>query len=349
MTVATKTQALVVTPANKQKHPAIRQPRLGFLGTGWIGRLRMAALQKAGVSQICAVYDPSEEAAQAAAALADRVNIFSDIDSLLNADLDGIVIATPSAFHAQHCIQAIAQGKAVFCQKPLARTLAETQSVVAAARRENKLLAVDFSYRHLAGMDQVKAMLAEGKLGEVFAADLIFHNAYGPDKSWFYDLNSAGGGCVMDLGIHLVDAAMWLLNNGAAEQVTSHLFHKGKKLSAPFESIEDYATASLSLNNTQIRLCCSWNLHAGRDAIIEMHFHGTQGGITITNVKGSFYDFEIMHFTGTARQQLAGYPDDWGGRALIHWAQKLALDSAFDPDIEQALQVANVIDRIYCR
>src|SRR5690606_29470248 len=95
------------------------------------------------------------------------------IDELLTMDVDGVVIATPSAMHADHCIKALGSGKAVFCQKPLARTSAETRCVVEAARAANRLLAVDFSYRYLAGMERVRELLARGELGEIFAADLV--------------------------------------------------------------------------------------------------------------------------------------------------------------------------------
>lgn len=322
-------------------------PRLGFIGTGWIGRLRMQALMEAEIAQFCAVYDPCAEAA--AAALGAHMQIYERTDDLLTSDLDGVVIATPSALHAEHCITALNAGKAVFCQKPLARTSAETAAVLNTARSVDKLLAVDFSYRHLNGMDHLRRLIASGELGEVFAADLVFHNAYGPDKPWFYDVRSAGGGCVMDLGIHLVDLAMWLLDGGEVNQLSSTLFHQGKKLRPPYQVVEDYATADFGLGNARVRLTCSWNLHAGRDAVIEAHFHGTRGGAAVRNVNGSFFDFEIHHFTGTSSQQIAGYPDAWGGRALIDWVTRLSRSGAYDPQVEQALKVAQVIDRIYCR
>ena len=324
-------------------------PRLGFIGTGWIGRMRMEALLNEHIADCCTVYDPSLDAATEAAALQRGIRISKSLTDILSQDLDGVVIATPSAFHADHCIAALRTGKAVFCQKPLARTCEETQRVVEAARAANKLLGVDFSYRHLAGVDTLKQKIFAGELGEIYAADLVFHNAYGPDKSWFYDVNSAGGGCVMDLGIHLVDLAMHLLGNRPVKQVSSNLFHKGKSLLPPFSVVEDYATAEFMHGRTRTRLTCSWNLHAGRDALIEASFYGTHGGASITNVNGSFYDFEVHQFTGTTREKLAGYPDAWGGRALIDWVKNLSQSSAFDPDVEQAIQVADVIDRIYCR
>jgi predicted dehydrogenase len=67
------------------------------------------------------------------------------------------------------------------------------------------------SYRFTKALSQLRRVVQSGELGEIFTADLAFHNAYGPQKSWFYDPELAGGECVMDLGIHLVDAALWII------------------------------------------------------------------------------------------------------------------------------------------
>lgn len=324
-------------------------PRLGFIGTGWIGRLRMEALLATQLAEFRAVHDASAEAAQIAAALMDGTHIHATLPALLQADLDGVVIATPSALHAQLSIDALQQGKAVFCQKPLARTALEVRQVVDTARRHNKLLGVDFSYRYLAGMAQVRELIKQNALGNIFAANLVFHNAYGPDKPWFRDVALAGGGCVIDLGVHLVDLVLWLLGDGEVNDVRSSLYSGGNKMTPPYSVVEDYAVAEFSVNQTQVNLSCSWNLHAGCDAIIAASFYGTQGGVSIKNVNGSFFDFEIFHFTGTHSEQLAGYPDDWGGRALIDWVQKLSRSNAYDPEVEQAIRVADIIDRIYSR
>jgi len=331
-------------------------PRLGFIGTGRLGRLRMQALmdyQNALTSPLAhfdAVFDPSPEAAQEAAKLSARTHISSSLDELLEMDLDGVVIATPSALHADQCVAALESGKAVFCQKPLARTSAETARVIHAARLSDKLLAVDFSYHYLQGMHTLRELIAKGDLGEVFAVDLVFHNANGPDNPWCYDMTSAGGGCVMDLGIQLVDLVMWLMNSNEVNQLSSTLFHQGKKLRPPYkDKVEDYAIAEFGLGNTRVRLTCSWHLHSGQDAVIEAQFHGTHGGAAVRNVAGSFYDFEIYHHQGASSQRIAGYPDSWGGRALANWINRLARCDQYDPQVEQALHVAQVIDRIYCR
>ncbi len=95
--------------------------------------------------------------------------------------------------HAEQAVSALESGVAVFCQKPLGRTAAEAQTVIAAARRHDLLLGVDLSYRFLNPVKKVRKLCREGELGNIYALDLQFHNAYGPDKPWFYDRRQSGG------------------------------------------------------------------------------------------------------------------------------------------------------------
>ena len=209
-----------------------KRPRLGFLGVGWIGRSRMAAMIATGAIEAAAIADPSPEMAAQAQRLAPDAKLVASLDDLLDAAIDGVVIATPSAMHAAQAIRALERGVAVFCQKPLGRTEAEVRAVVEAARGADRMLGVDLSYRFSQGMARIRELVRGGELGRIFAADLVFHNAYGPDKPWFYDPGLSGGGCVMDLGVHLVDLALWTLG-GRVERVTSSLFAAGEPLAGP--------------------------------------------------------------------------------------------------------------------
>jgi predicted dehydrogenase len=301
-------------------------PRLGFLGVGWIGRNRLEAIERSGAARVAAVADPAVPGALAS------------LDELLEADLDGVVIATPSALHAEQALAAIERGLAVFCQKPLALDAASTRAVVAAAREADVLLGVDLSYRHTAAARALRAEIPA--LGDVFAADLTFHNAYGPDKPWFGDPQLAGGGCVIDLGIHLVDLALWALGDEVVE-VSSAL--RGRP-------VEDFAVAELRFaRGALVRVTCSWWLHAGRDCAIGASFYGTEGGVALRNVGGSFYDLVCERYRGTSTVLLAEPPDDWGGRAAVDWARRLAAGERFDPAAEELVPVAETIDRIYGR
>jgi predicted dehydrogenase len=325
------------------------RPRLGFVGVGWIGRNRLEALQRSGVAEAAAIADPVEENAARAYGLAP-CPVFRSLDELLDLELDGVVIATPSALHAGLAMEALERGVAVFCQKPLGRTARETARVVEAARSADRLLGVDFSYRFVAGARLIRELVRAGELGSVYAADLVFHNAYGPDKPWFYNPALSGGGCVIDLGIHLVDLALWTLEQGPVVRVSSRLFAQGEPLGGRSDLVEDYATAELELEGGAVlRLACSWNLSVGCDAVIQASFFGTEGGARLNNVDGSFYDFMAERFRGTTRERLCAPPDDWGGRALIEWAIRLGLGAGFDPAAERLIHVAAALDAIYGR
>jgi predicted dehydrogenase len=329
-----------------REHP--RKPRLGFIGVGWIGRQRMEAIAQSGAAEVACIADVSPEVARAAGQPYPACKQAASVDELLDSGVDAVVIATPSALHAEQAVRALEGGLPVFCQKPLGRTAAECRRVVDAARAHDRLLAVDFSYRFTTGMRRIRERVASGQLGRVYAVNLVFHNAYGPDKPWFYDPALAGGGCVMDLGIHLVDLALWVLGFPHVEQVESHLFVQGRPLLRAGEACEDYASAQLRLEGgTIVQLACSWKLPAGQDAVIEASFYGDAGGASFRNVNGSFYDFVAEQYRGTSREVLTSPPEAWGGRAAIEFAQRLTRDASFDRSVESLVSVAETLDRIY--
>lgn len=324
-------------------------PRLGFVGAGWIGRHRLEAVVDARAGIVAAVCEPSQEACDTLRERFPEASFAADLREILEMELDGIVIATPSALHADQSIAALERAVAVFCQKPLGRNAAETARVISAARKADRLLGIDFSYRYADAFIAAREVVRSGELGEIFGIDLVFHNAYGPDKQWFYDPSLSGGGCLVDLGIHLVDVALWTLERRDSSEVRGRLMAGGSPLSDPAQQVEDYAVADFRLGDAAVRLACSWRLPAGRDAVIEASFYGTRGGVSVKNVNGSFYDFIAERYEGTKTTRLVDPPDAWGGRAAVEWARRLNRDGSFDPSVEQAHDVATILDRIYGR
>jgi predicted dehydrogenase len=327
------------------------KPRIGFIGLGWIGLNRMKLLRSQNIIQIESLSDIKEENLSTALYLIPEAKRAGNLNEILLNKPAGVIIATPNVYHAEQAIHCMEKGAAVFCQKPLARTAHEVRQIVETARLNNVLLGVDFSYRYTEGIQKIFEMSNRGALGKIFAVNLTFHNAYGPDKNWFYDPKLSGGGCVIDLGIHLIDLALWILNFPTIVKVSSSLFSLGEKIKSTTGTVEDYAIANLETENgTSISLSCSWNLQAGQDAQIEATFYGTQGGASFRNVNGSFYDFEAYRFySKTKREIIATPPDDWGGRASLEWAKRLIKGERFNKDAYQFIKVAEVIDRIYKR
>ncbi len=149
-------------------------------------------------------------------------------------------------------------------------------------------------------------LVASGELGYVRAIDLVFHNAYGPDKPWFYDAGAVGRrlrdgsrGCISSI------SALGCSTSPEVRSVTSHLSAGGEPVAEPWHrSRTSPWRRSSSPAARPVRLACSWRLHAGCDAEYpRAEVYGTKGGAVLRNVGGSFYDFAAERFTGTARRE----------------------------------------------
>ncbi len=326
---------------------ALRPLRLGFAGIDWIGRHRLDAAVASGRVEVAAIADPQPEVVAELSAVHPRSKVAATFEELVEMRPDGIVIATPSAQHAAQAIAALEQGIPVFCQPPLGRNAIETNAVIAAARRADCLLGVDLCYRHSRAMGEMRKLIRDGELGDIIAVEAVFHHAYGPDQACFYSKREAGGGCLLDLGIHLVDLVLWSLDFPVVRDARGwfHLSNRGEA----GDQVEDHAAGFIALEGgVNLQLACSWGSFSGGDAEIRLQFFGSVGGACFRNVSGSLYEFGAESFEpGPARQSLAEPPDDWGARAMLEWVRQLSQGGTYDPQIARLAQVAVTLDRLY--
>ncbi len=340
------------TPAriiNAVARLAVSSPRVGFVGLGWIGRKRLDALVAGSEDiEVAALVDSEAGRLQAAAREHPQAALHATVEDMLDEDIDAVVIATPNGLHAQQAIACLERGLPVFCQKPLATSLADVRRVIAAARAADRLLGIDFCYRHISGMPELRERVLAGAIGDIVAVDLCFHNAYGPDKSWCQDRTLAGGGCLLDLGVHLLDLSLWVQGMPPIERVRSRLFAQGQPVQGRDGPLEDLACAEfIQANGAMVRLACSWHAQIGRPAQIHMSLTGTRGGALWSNVAGSFYDFDTQLFHGTNCETLGTSRDDWGSRALCAWLARLRESNRFDAEVEHIIRSAALIDEVY--
>jgi predicted dehydrogenase len=327
---------------------APRAPRLGFVGLGWIGRKRLDSIVATREIEVAALMDSDPARVADAKQSCPEANAAPTLEALLDQDLDGVVIATPNGAHAEQVLACLERGLPVFCQKPLATNARDTERVIEAAHTANRLIATDYSYRHVQGMSRLREMIQSGQLGEVLSLDLVFHNAYGPSKQWCQDRKQAGGGCLLDLGVHLVDLALWLQAPMDVRVISSRLFSQGNVRRSGTNDIEDLAYVELQQSNGAIvRIACSWHAHIGCDAIIRADLHAQRGGASWYNINHSFVDFNIDVFRGTHRECIGVARDDWGPCALAKWVDQLRSDRSFDPSAWEILKGARVIEEAY--
>ena len=129
--------------------------------------------------------------------------VFAD---LANADVDLIVVATPSPFHAEHAIAALQAGKHVLVEKPLASSVAEVDAMISAARAADKVLTVGQNYRYHGDFRTISEVMASGKLGGIVQIRVAVHQF---SRRWDWQtLRANNGGIMTNHGAHVLD---WLL------------------------------------------------------------------------------------------------------------------------------------------
>lgn len=179
---------------------------VGLIGAGSIADYHAEGLKAAGGASLRAIATRSQASAEAAAARYGAAIALSDWRALLDrSDIDAVIIATPDSTHAEIACAAADAGKAVMVQKPMASTSQQCCEMIKAAHSNKTFLFVGFMHRYFEEVLKAREYLASGAAGAVLSARL--RNATpGPDWSdWFYRRANAGGGVVMQLGVHGID------------------------------------------------------------------------------------------------------------------------------------------------
>lgn len=211
-------------------------------------------------------------------------------------DVDIVSIATPNALHHPIGISALAAGKHVFCEKPLAISTGEARSMVDAARHHDRVLEVAFNHRRRADVQWARRYLSTEGIGHIYHARASWKRRAGIPglASWFTSLDLAGGGALIDLGPHVLDSLLYLMDEPrvvAVSAVTHGMLgragygamNRQEQMSGTgaFE-VEDLASALLRLEDgSSVAIEISWAGHTVDDEDISIELLGVDGGIRL--------------------------------------------------------------------
>jgi UDP-N-acetylglucosamine 3-dehydrogenase len=227
--------------------------RIGVLGTGFAGSMHAhSALAIDGARVVAVAAVPLDEATALARECGARVASAEEICAA--DDIDLVVVATPTYLHATHAIAAARAGKHVFCEKPLARTLADAEAMVRAADDARVTLAVGHVVRFFPEYRQAKELLDAGTLGRPAIVTMTRGNfAVGSARGWYLDEDKSGG-VVLDLMLHDLDTVRWWF--GEPSRIYARRFKGNGGL--------EYALATIRYDDRPIvQVEASWAEHAG--------------------------------------------------------------------------------------
>lgn len=185
--------------------------RWAILGAGTIGTIHGLCAQQAPEARVTAVWSRTPARAKA---LAERLGAtaYDTIERAVEADdVDALLVCTPTFLHREHALAGIAAGKAVLCEKPLARTVAEGEELLAAAERAGVGLYVAHVVRFFPEFRRLHDLIAEGAIGQPALARVSRASSFPRGSGdWHNDL-AASGGALFDMGIHDLDWLLWTL------------------------------------------------------------------------------------------------------------------------------------------
>src|SRR5712692_6012605 len=247
--------------------------RVGIVGAGLQARRRGPVLVNLPGTKLIVVSAVQEDHA---ASLAARLGCEAaeGWESMVERDdLDALIVATPPHLHAPISIAAMRKGKHVLCEKPLARTIGEAETMVATARETGRVLKCGLNHRHHPAIQQARRWFEEGRIGDPMfvRARYGIGGRPGYEREWRANPEVVSGGQLMEQGIHVVDLARWFL--GEFSQVTAFVetnFWNIKPLEDNAFALYRTATgtaASIHSSLTQWKNLFSFELY-GRDGYI---------------------------------------------------------------------------------
>jgi len=269
--------------------------RIGVIGLGFAGTTHLDAFTSLPGATVVALAGKEEARLAELGESRGVPNLYADWEDLVaRDDLDIISIGVPNDLHHPIAMAALTSGKHVFCEKPLAVTAALAEEMVDAAKTNDRVLEVAYNHRRRADVQYLRRYLDDSPIGTVYHARASWLRRTGIPGlgSWFTNKAMAGGGPLIDLGSHVLDIALFLLDEPTVTSVSAvaynHLGSAGRGGRSagvsvqgglsPFE-VEDFASALLRLDNgSSLQLEASWASYSKAYEDIEVELLGSVGG-----------------------------------------------------------------------
>jgi predicted dehydrogenase len=330
--------------------------RVGVIGLG-MGKWHVKTAHNHTHSEVIAIADPDTERL---AAIGDEHGIgaryASGNEMVAGENLDLVIVATPNKFHKPLTMAALAAGCHVICEKPMAMNAGEAEEMLEAAKKADRRLMVNLSYRFMPQSISLKREIESGDMGNIYFAKTMWLRRRGLPRfgGWFGQKALSGGGPLIDLGVHRLDLALWLMGYPEPEWVTARTYdHIASTLAAEegkaFD-VEDLAAGMITFKNGATLLFdISWAGHIKERELMETRLLGTKGGMVHRNVDEG-YDFESEIFMDRNGAQYDMVPKGTfsaveGG--IPHFITTIAEDRPGDTTAEDGVVIQRLLDAIY--
>jgi predicted dehydrogenase len=330
--------------------------RVGVIGLG-MGRNHIAGYQSHPHAQVVAVADLNETLLNEIGNQYHVPQRYTRPEEMLEKEaLDVVSIATPNKFHQALAVSAFQAGCHVLCEKPMAMNAAEGREMLAAAQQAGKRLMINFSYRFSEQSTALKQQVDSGILGEVYFARTVWHRRRGLPGfgGWFGQKALSGGGPLIDLGVHRLDLALWLMGYPRPVWVLGSTYNPiGAELAQRQHKsfdVEDLAVGMIKFaNGATLELEASWAVNIKESEWMETRLYGTLAGLVQRNLDET-YKFEAELFleqNGAHFDMKLHPPLPAATSSYYHFIDAILNDRPHMATGEEGLRVMEILDALY--
>jgi predicted dehydrogenase len=334
----------------------MKKLRIGVIGLG-MGSSHVIGYRQHPQAEVVALADvDSERLAQRGEEFGITALYTDPMKMLKDEKLDVVSVATPNKFHKPLTLAAFKAGCHVLCEKPMAMNAREGQAMVDAAKEAGKRLMIDFSYRFNDQSYALKKAVESGILGDIYYARTVWNRRRGLPGfgGWFGQKALAGGGPLIDLGVHRLDLALWLMNypkptwvmGNTYDPIASRLAKQEKK---KFD-VEDFASAMIKFENgASLSLEASWAANIKDREEMETRLLGTAAGLVQRNVdEGYQYEAEIYVEREGCQYDMKLHPPVPAAKgAMVHFIDAILTDTPHIATGDEGLTVMKILDAVY--
>lgn len=259
----------------------MNQVKIGVVGLGSIAQLvHLPMLKKLNNATITAISEVNKNRLLSVGEKFGIKNQYVSYEEMLDKEeLDAVIIATPTDTHLPIALACIERGKYVLVEKPISRSIQETQTIVDAAKKHDVKVMVGMNFRYRPDVMLLKSIINFGDLGEIFYVKCGWLRKQSSDGQWFTKKESSGGGVILDLGIVLLDLSLWLLNFPEIASVSTQNFYINTT------SVEDCSLSMIRCKpNALINMETSWSLNSEKDAFY-LDIYGSKGNASLNPLR----------------------------------------------------------------
>ena len=337
--------------------------KIGIIGTGSISESHMKAYKNNPGVELYAFCDLSESRACEKSERYGVKHIFTDAGEMLKLpEIDAVSICTWNEQHAPCAIAALNAGKHVLCEKPTAMSAKEAKAMKEAAEKNGKLLMIGFVRRHGNDCDILQDLIKSGYLGELYYAKATYLRKYGSPGGWFGEKELSGGGPLIDLGVHVIDLAKYLMGNPRPISVYGVTFNKlgdrrnikGKKIYRSESAmdydvfnVEDLASAMIRFDNGAVlSVETSYSLHTKKDEA-KIELFGTRGGAKLDPDLEVYSEINDYMMDMTPDADTAFNFDEAFQKEIDHFVDCMTKDIPCKATAQDGIEIMKILDAIY--